>query len=83
MAVLDTKYKTTAVPKQEDIQQIVAYAVKLGVAEAWLVYPTETIEPIDLQIGHIRVRSGAFDLSGEFEQAGQLLLAKLLALKIN
>jgi 5-methylcytosine-specific restriction enzyme subunit McrC len=79
-AVLDTKYKSSDLPSEQDIQQIVAYAVAMGVSEAYLIYPSVISEPVDLWVGPIRpihVRSLVFDLSGDLEEAGQTLLKKL------
>ena len=40
LAVLDTKYKIAERPKEADIQQVVAYATRMGVQQAFLVYPS-------------------------------------------
>lgn len=75
VAVLDTKYKTADRPSTEDIAQLVAYATARRAPQAILIYPTPV--PFDTVIGNIRVRSVAFQLDGDLEQAGQLFLRAL------
>ena len=38
-AVVDAKYKMGGVPAEANVQQVVAYAVQLGVRRAFLLYP--------------------------------------------
>lgn len=78
--VLDTKYKTSAMPSTEDISQVVTYAVAKNCSEAILVYPTNDISHYDQFIGEsdVRVRNLSFDLSGDIEAAGQVFLHNLL-----
>ena len=75
--VLDTKYKAPTFPSNEDISQVVTYAEALGCHEAVLVYPTALAHPLDQRVGQIRVRSLAFTLDGDLEQAGQALMINL------
>lgn len=80
--VLDTKYKGTAHKDFAkdligDLQQIVAYAEATGCREAILIYP-KPAGPFDRQVGDIRVRTLAFSLDGDLEQAGQAFLQTLL-----
>ncbi len=77
--VLDTKYKTPDKPATDDIFQIVTYAEAKGCREAILLYPKPLRYPIDETIGQIRVRSLAFDLSGDLEAAGYQMYQTLLA----
>ena len=77
-AVLDTKYKTPDKPANDDISQIVTYAKAKGCHEAVLIYPAALQRPLDLMIGDIRLRTLAFTLDGDLEQAGQQFLDKLL-----
>jgi 5-methylcytosine-specific restriction enzyme subunit McrC len=77
VAVLDTKYKRTSFPSQSDIQQIVAYAVEMRTTKAILIYPIETISPVDLMVGDINVRSLYFDLNTDLDQSGKALLDNL------
>ena len=39
LAVLDTKYKRNHDPEESDIQQIVAYSVRMNTKNAFLIYP--------------------------------------------
>ncbi len=78
ISVLDTKYKDTERPSERDVQQVVAYAESTGCGDAVLVYPAET--PLDVWVGGIRVRSSAFGLAGDVEEAGLRFLATLLGL---
>ena len=78
LAVIDTKYKVPDRPSNEDINQIVAYAKLLGCRDAVLVYPSHLPIRFDLPWGDIRTRAEAFDLTGDLEQAGQMLSERLL-----
>jgi 5-methylcytosine-specific restriction endonuclease McrBC regulatory subunit McrC len=81
LAVLDTKYKYQDLPEEEDIQQVVAYAVRLGAPRAWLVYPSEEAPDFRIVVGQVEVRSLAFDLgSADLEAAGQGVLEKVCGL---
>lgn len=73
--VLDTKYKTPESPSPDDIAQIVAYAEMKRCHEGVLIYPTHLV--FDEHIGDIRVRSLAFALDGDLEDAGQAFLRDL------
>ena len=42
LGVLDTKYKDTTAPGAADVQQMVAYAVRMGTDKAILIYPVKT-----------------------------------------
>jgi len=75
LAVLDTKYKCEV--KTDDIAQVVAYAEMTGCTEAVLVYPIAPQRPLDARIGAIRVRSLAFDLDSDLNDAGERFLAAL------
>ena len=90
LAVLDTKYKIAERPKEADIQQVVAYATRMGVQQAFLVYPSSagagveaTVSPTGeaLDSRAVEVRSLFFDIGFDLEEAGlrfrQTLLAKL------
>src|SRR5262249_40106383 len=65
LAVLDTKYKGSHEPDEADIQQIVAYAVRMGVTEGVLVYPSTATVERALQVGPVWVRTKCFDLSSD------------------
>ncbi len=76
--VLDTKYKAPNLPASSDIAQVVAYAEARECQEAILVYPTSLIEPLDIRIGRVRIRSLTFSLVGNLEKAGYRFLEDLL-----
>jgi 5-methylcytosine-specific restriction enzyme subunit McrC len=77
LAVLDTKYKRKSEPDQADIQEIVAYAVRMGTNNAFLVYPSTATKFSDLSIGKIQVRSLIFDIGDDLEEGGRCFLKSL------
>jgi 5-methylcytosine-specific restriction enzyme subunit McrC len=77
VAVLDTKYKSVGTPGASDIQQVVSYAVETGVQRAFLVYPTKNIDPFQVKVGNVIVRSVGFDIGGDLEAAGQEFLSQI------
>lgn len=79
-AVLDTKYKLPTSAATADVHQVVAYAEALRCPEALLVYPRPLPQPLDAQIGAVRVRSMAFTLDDDLETAGQVFLRRLMAI---
>lgn len=70
IAVMDTKYKDAEAPSQTDVNQVVAYAVELGVKRAYLVYPSALAKPFFLTTGGIEVRSLCFDIGDDISSAG-------------
>ena len=87
LAVLDTKYKTAERPKATDIQQVVAYAARMGVKHAFLVYPSRagadvvvTVRPTGDAVDSraVEVRSLFFDIGADLEEAGTQFLQALL-----
>jgi 5-methylcytosine-specific restriction enzyme subunit McrC len=80
IAVLDTKYKATKYPTATDIQQVVAYAVEMGVNRAFLVYPGKNSQAIKAQVGDIEVNSVSFDLSTNLTEAGLSFLEDLVSM---
>ena len=58
IAVLDTKYKAWDKPKSEDIQQVVAYAVRMGVSQAFLIYPSDAGSDVTAFVGPSRPGDG-------------------------
>jgi 5-methylcytosine-specific restriction enzyme subunit McrC len=78
LCVLDTKYKRPDRPSNEDISQVVTYALLERCDQAVLVYPGPLAMPLDIRIGAVRVRSLTFDLGDELERAGQKFLVELL-----
>ena len=84
LAVLDTKYKDTPEPSSEDVQQIVAYAVRMGTQKAFLIYPSTATPARRLKVGMVQVDILSFELNRELNQSGSAVLAGLLAeLKIT
>lgn len=83
ICVLDTKYKTDSAPATADIEQAVTYALLKDCRNAVLVYPTRTINPIDLTIRDIRVRTMAFGLDGDLDERGSAFLAELGAMSAD
>lgn len=77
-AVLDTKYKVTDSPSNEDFYQIVAYALAEGASEAILVYPELPAGPREGLIRGIRVRTLAFPLDADLDASGQILWGQIL-----
>jgi 5-methylcytosine-specific restriction enzyme subunit McrC len=77
--VMDTKYKKPAyAPESSDFNQAVTYATAKGCREAILIYPAHLAKPFDYPCGPIRVRSLAFDLSGDLDEAGSQLMEEIL-----
>jgi 5-methylcytosine-specific restriction enzyme subunit McrC len=74
IAVIDAKYKANILPSASDIQQVVAYAVSIGVHNAFLVYPSGVVEAIDILVGSIRIRSIVLDISDPSDDAIASLL---------
>ena len=71
LAVLDTKYKRSAVADAGDVQQIVAYATTLRTTQAFLVYPSHETRSQEYSAGDVRVRSLVFDVSGDPDEGGE------------
>lgn len=80
ICILDTKYKNDAKPDNQDIFQVIAYAVSQKCAKAILVYPMSLATPFQERIGYIQVSSLSFALDGDLDRAGQKFLQDLLSL---
>jgi len=80
LAVLDTKYKRKEAPEEADIQQIVAYAVRMNTQTAILVYPSMATQSVDLKVGEVNVRSLIFNIGVDLDEAGRTFLEKLMKL---
>jgi len=78
LAVLDTKYKREGEPEEADIQQVVAYAVRMGTQKAVLIYPSRETKAFVVQVGSVKVSSLVFDLSRELVEAGSCFHQALL-----
>ena len=64
---------------EDDINQVVAYATRMGTQLAILVYPRPH-EELELHYGPVTVRSLSFDLSSPIECAGDAFRDRLLSL---
>jgi len=76
--VMDTKYKAATRADMADVAQVVAYAQAKGATNAVLIYPQLLATPLDAMIGDIRVRTLAFTLDGDLDQAGRALLTQVV-----
>lgn len=77
IAVLDTKYKAPESPATDDIFQVIAYAESLNCREAFLVYPKDLQNKLDITVGNIRVRSITFGIKDDLDQNGIEFLSEL------
>ncbi|MBC7084573.1 MAG: restriction endonuclease [Firmicutes bacterium] len=78
--ILDTKYKSSDTPSNEDIAQMFTYELAKECNRAVLVYPTASIKPFEDSIQNKRVKSMAFPLEGDdMEKSGEGFLAQLLS----
>lgn len=75
--VLDTKYKISSLPSNNDVNQVVTYALSKGCKEAILVYPLADIKQIDEHIGDVRVRTLNFSVDQDIDLSGELFLKRL------
>jgi len=75
LCILDTKYKLGESVNEADIQQVVAYAVELGVTQAFLVYPNAMARRVRAKVGDVKVESIAFDVASDFALSGKALLS--------
>jgi 5-methylcytosine-specific restriction endonuclease McrBC regulatory subunit McrC len=73
LAVIDVKYKLADKPSESDIQQVVAYAVELGVSRAHLIYPFRLSQPVQAKIGNVRISTLGIDLNCPFAENWKLL----------
>ena len=78
ICVLDTKYKATTRPDENDVYQVMAYADFKGCHEAVLIYPA-AILPFHIRSRSTRVRALAFGLGGDLDSQGQALLQRLFS----
>lgn len=74
--ILDTKYKLKLT--NDDVFQVVTYAVSKNCPQAVLVYPTPLTQSLDETLGNIHVRSLVFSLNDDLEKAGKAFLKALL-----
>lgn len=78
IAVMDTKYKLGEAPLESDIQQVVAYAVEMGVQHAFLVYPSAIGGNFRAKVGDIVVEGLRFDLNADPDLEGHRFREALL-----
>ena len=80
VAVLDTKYKTSELPPQDDINQIAFYAGELQVDHAMFVYPSSVAKPFRMvHANKIKIASLVFDIGRPLVAAGSAFLKSLKA----
>jgi len=72
--------KRKEAPEEADIQQIVAYAVRMNTQTAILVYPSMATQSVDLKVGEVNVRSLIFNIGVDLDEAGRTFLEKLMKL---
>jgi 5-methylcytosine-specific restriction endonuclease McrBC regulatory subunit McrC len=77
LAVIDVKYKIAEQPSEGDIQQVVAYAVELGVSKAHLAYPFLPSHPVEVKIGNVMVSTIGIDLSSPFSETWNTLVGAI------
>jgi 5-methylcytosine-specific restriction enzyme subunit McrC len=82
LCVLDTKYKSTGSPANEDVNQVVTCAELQGCEKAVLLYPSPPAKASALKVGRFNLRCFAFDLKGDLEHAGTSLLEEILAFSL-
>jgi 5-methylcytosine-specific restriction enzyme subunit McrC len=78
VAVLDTKYKVDEKASNEDIYQVVTYAVAKESDCAILVYPQVLQHQAVGTVGPVRVHSLSYRIDGDLEAAGARFLQALL-----
>jgi len=74
--ILDTKYKLKLT--NDDVYQVVTYAVSKNCPQAVLVYPAPLTQSLDETLGNIRVRSLVFSLDHDLQESGKTFLQALL-----
>ena len=79
LAVLDTKYKRESRPVEEDIKDIVAYAVRMDTTRGFLVYPSHNTESVSLKVGNIRIRTLGFDIGRDPNEEYNLFIEEIRA----
>lgn len=77
LCIIDTKYKAQDKVSNDDYYQAVAYADAIGCENAVLIYPRELKCPFDNKPGNVRVITAVFDVGGDLDKAGNILLKQL------
>ena len=75
--ILDTKYKNPDRPSNKDINQVVTYAISQGCSQAILIYPQDLAQPVNTDIGNIKVSTIPFCLQENITLAGNKFLQAL------
>jgi len=70
VCVLDAKYKTPEKVGPEDFNQVVVYAKGMKCQHAFLVYPQELAQPLDVVSDDIRVKSFGVPVGYGFGHVG-------------
>ncbi len=84
ICILDTKYKQEeGHGSAGDLDQVITYAYVKNSPEAILIYPEAPNSPLTQQIRDIRVRSTAFNLDQNLEEAGIDFLNEILTPEIT
>ncbi len=65
--VLDTKYKAPEQAGYTDIYQMISYANTTKCKQAFLIYPKDLTQPLDIKSDQIRVRSLTFSLDDNLD----------------
>lgn len=81
LAVLDTKYKRPDKPSNDDLNQIISYAVQMGTDNAILIYPSHNTASVNFLLGpkhKVRVRSLVFNIGSDLEDSGKRFLDSVL-----
>ncbi|MDZ7962094.1 MAG: restriction endonuclease [Aulosira sp. DedQUE10] len=79
LAVIDTKYKSPEKAANSDVHQMISYANTTNSKQAFLVYPIDLTQPLDIKSNDIQVRSLTFSLDDNLDRAGQIFLHKLFS----
>ncbi|WP_375498576.1 McrC family protein [uncultured Nostoc sp.] len=80
IAVLDTKYKASESTVNTDIHQMISYTNTAKCEQAFLIYPKDLTQPLDIISDQIRVRSLTFSLDDNLDRAGETFLKNLFLL---
>lgn len=80
IAVVDAKYKAEARPTPDDTYQVVAYAARLNVRHAILIYPIATGSPRSGSFGSVRVTALGYDIGGSLSGSRRKLSEEILTL---
>lgn len=67
--VLDTKYKRANTIDSGNLQQVVAYALALGIEQAQLIYPEASATRLDTTIGNIHCQTSSVIMASPPHQA--------------